>query len=453
MSPAPSNCSPSSSSEVRTAELSGAGPIAELDAARQRLAQQLVAADPAQPPTAEMEEFIPIIFAAMKLIKLGVKVIGRRKVVDFIAKLLATLIQGVIGEPAAKALSRPIADVGLRILGLEAERPGDPTLGAQALVAATEDTIREVASLPEASQNNELLLEAAVQEAFAAAAVRHFPAEVLRGDLNPAEAEGERGIWVMFPRGAGPHYRYKKYTVVQRVRITRPVARAVIYADGDTLENRLLDAGARAWPINGEVHYYELLPGAQLGHLAAFEAANEAARDRTGRAPVLRRSCGRVRGDSRQRPLPFAHPADHRPAGPAARARVPAHRHAPCSRAPDCSASSCPACGCIPGRRSRCGWTSPERDRTCAYTCASASALAHELAEHLRKHEHVKVVNTDPRTRRRPGAAGAGGGRCTACSRAATSPSPRARAPGSPMPSRRRSPAPSRTNCPPRRPR
>ena len=192
------------------------------------------------------------MMAAMKLIKLGVKVIGRQGVVGFIAKLLAKLIQGMVGEPAARTLSQHIADAGLRLLGLEAERRRDPTLGAEALVAATEDTVREVLSMPAESLENELLLEAAVQEAFEAAAVRHFPAEVLRPELTEASEaeEGERGIWIMFPRAARPHYRYKKYTVIRPVQITRSLARSVILTDGETLEDRLLDAGSRGWPVD-----------------------------------------------------------------------------------------------------------------------------------------------------------------------------------------------------------
>jgi hypothetical protein len=256
------------------------GPYAALDAGRQRLAQQLLAAEPGRPPTAELEEFIPVVMAAMKLIKLGVRVIGRPRVVGFIAKLLANLIKGMVGEQPARVLSRHIASTGLRLLGLEAEHRGDPMLGAEALVAATEDTIREVLSLPAESLDNELLLEAAVQEAFTAAAVRHFPGEVLRPELTEStegsEAEdGERGIWIMHPRAARPHYRYKKFTVIQPVRITRALARTVILTDGETLEDRLLDAGARRWPVAGEVHRYEPLPGAELGHLAAYEIPGE----------------------------------------------------------------------------------------------------------------------------------------------------------------------------------
>lgn len=246
-----------------------------LDAGRQRLARQLVEAEPGRPPLAEMEQFIPVVMAAMKLIKLGVKVIGRKRVVDFIAKLLATLIQEMVGEQAARQLSGHVADAGLRLLGLEAERTADGMLGAEALVATTEDTIREVLALPAESLENELLLEAAVQDAFTAAAIRHFPAKVLRPDLVESETDGEHGIWVMFPRATRPHYRYKKYTVIQPVRITRPLARSVTFADGETLEERLLDAGAHRWPIQGEAHFYELLPGAEFGHLAAFELDGE----------------------------------------------------------------------------------------------------------------------------------------------------------------------------------
>lgn len=263
--------------EVRgTADFVVDGPYSALDAARQRLARQLAEADPGRPPIAEMEEFIPAVMAAMPLIKLGVRVVGRQRVVGFVAKLLATLIQGMVGEQAARQLSRHVADAGLRLLGLEAERAADGTLGAEALVAATEDAIREVLALPAESLEHELLLEAAVQEAFTAAALRHVPAQVLRPDLVEGETDGERGIWVMFPRATRPHYRYKKYSIVQPVHITRPLARSVTFADGETLEERLLDAGARAWPVQGEVSFYELLPGAELGHLAAFELDGEA---------------------------------------------------------------------------------------------------------------------------------------------------------------------------------
>ena len=251
----------------------GASALEALDDARQRLARQLSEAEAGTDPTAEMEQFIPVVMAAMPLVKLGVKVIGRGKVVGFVAKLLAQLIRPMVGGPIAEPLSRHVADAGLRLLGLEAE--ARDTIGGEALVAAAEDTIREVMSMPEASLEHELLLEAAVQEAFEEAAVRYFPAEILRGGLGGESSEQERGVWVPLPRGAGARRRYRAFSAVRPVTINRVMARSVVFREGDTLEERLLDEGVTTWPVTAEVTTYELLPGGTLGHLAAFEVEDE----------------------------------------------------------------------------------------------------------------------------------------------------------------------------------
>jgi hypothetical protein len=253
-----------------TSARDGAAALESLDDARQRLVRQLSEAPAGSDPTAEMEQFIPVVMAAMPLIKLGVKVIGRQRIVGFVAKQLANLIRPMIGAQVAGPLSQHVADAGLRLLGLEAE--ARDVVGAEALVAAAEDTIREVMSLPEASLEQELLLEAAVQEAFEEAAVRYFPARVLRSGLDGGDAtEQERGIWVPMPRITGGRRRYRKYSVVQPVVIGRVVARSLVFPEGDTLEERLLDEGVSSWPVTAEVTTYELLPGGEPGHLAAFE--------------------------------------------------------------------------------------------------------------------------------------------------------------------------------------
>jgi hypothetical protein len=253
----------------------GASALEALDDARERLARQLSEAEAGSDPTAEMEQFIPVVMAAMPLVKLGVKVIGRGKVVGFVAKLLAQLIRPMVGAPIAAPLSRHVADAGLRLLGLEAEAEARDTIGGEALVAAAEDTIREVMSMPEASLEQELLLEAAVQEAFEEAAVRYFPGEVLRGGLGGESGEQERGVWVPLPRGPGARRRYRAFSGARPVTINRLMARSVVFREGDTLEERLLDEGVTTWPVTAEVTTYELLPGGTLGHLAAFEAEDE----------------------------------------------------------------------------------------------------------------------------------------------------------------------------------
>ena len=246
-----------------------------LDAARARLARDLAEAEPGMPPTAQLEQFIPVVMAAMPLIRTGVKIIGRDRIVNGIAEPLSHLISGMVGAEAAKLLSRHIASAGLGLLGLEAAGDG-PALGSEALVAAAEDTVRQVMTLPPESFEHELLLEAEVQDAFGEAAARHLPAAVLRPELTERELHGEHGVWVLMPRATRPCFRYKKYSRVIPVRISRAVARAVVLPGGDTLEGRLLDAGAESWPADGEVELYELLPGGQLGHVAAFESADGA---------------------------------------------------------------------------------------------------------------------------------------------------------------------------------
>jgi hypothetical protein len=245
-------------------------PVRDLDRARRRLAEQLMNGSPGVAPTEQMEQFIPAVMAAMPLLRLGVKTIGRRRVESTLASLVAGLIKGMVGPQAARLLSAHIARTGLGLLGLEAEAAETGLLGAEALVAATEDTVRDVLGMEEGALDSELLLEAAIQESFREAALRHLPAEVLRSDLVAAESEGEHGVWVMMPR-RGSVRRYKKYSQTIPVRIGEPLATRIILGEGDTLADRLLDAGVSQFPVEAELHLYEALPGAELGHLAAFE--------------------------------------------------------------------------------------------------------------------------------------------------------------------------------------
>ncbi len=178
----------------------------------------------------------------------------------------------MVGADAAKALSPPLVDVGLSALGLEAPGAMEATLGGEALASTVEETVNHVLELPAEAFEDTLRMEAEIQEAFAEAAARNIPAEHLRPDLPQIETAGERGVWVLMPRAARPRFRYKKYSRVLLVPITRQIARAIATADGGTVEAVLLDRGVTSWPVNAEVHLYETLPNAtHLGHIAQFE--------------------------------------------------------------------------------------------------------------------------------------------------------------------------------------
>jgi hypothetical protein len=248
-------------------------PTGELDNARARLTRQLEASTPGVSPIAEMEQFIPIVMAALPIIRIGMGIIGRDKIVKYLASRLADLIKAHIGPAAAQALAGPIVDVGMKMLSLEAESPtAGAGLGMEAIVATVEDTVRTVGELSLEALSDPVRLEAETHEAFVEAAGRHIPRRFLSPRLRAIETADGRGVWIYMPRATRPCYRYKKFTQVFRVPVTQPAARAIRFPAGDTLEQRLLDAGARVWPLEAEVHLYETLPGTQLGHIAAFES-------------------------------------------------------------------------------------------------------------------------------------------------------------------------------------
>lgn len=259
------------------AEQPGIASLAELDDARARLAEQLTELPAGHAPVAELEQFLPALLAARPAIRFGLKLIGRDKVVKFLADRIAGLIKGLVGADAARLLSPPLVDVGLSALGLEAEGQAGLVLGGEALASTVEETVNHVLELPAEAFEDTLRMEAEIQEAFAEAAARNIPAEHLRPDLPQLETAGERGVWILMPRAARPRYRYKKFSRVFLVPITRQIARAIATADGGTVETMLQDRGISAWPVNAEVHLYETLPGAtHLGHIAQFEGEGSA---------------------------------------------------------------------------------------------------------------------------------------------------------------------------------
>jgi hypothetical protein len=249
-------------------EADGARAIGELDVARERLASQLVGVPAGHEPVAELEQFIPAVLAVRPLIKLGVSLIGRDRIVKFLAGRIAGLIKGMVGAEAATTIARPLVDVGLRMLGFEVSAEDGRALAGEALAATVEGTVLRTMELPTEAFADELQLDAAVQQAFAEAAAAAMPDRLLRSDLPERETE-EEGVWVLMPRTARPAYRFRRYSRPYTIQISRRLARAVPWSDGGTLESHLLESGADRWPVQAEVELYEAVPGTQLGHLSA----------------------------------------------------------------------------------------------------------------------------------------------------------------------------------------
>jgi hypothetical protein len=245
----------------------------ELDRARSRFIQQLGELREGEDLTPLLEQFIPAI---LPVLKVGINLAGRSNIVSYFAKWLAKLIGRFVGPQYTPALSQAIVDVGLRLINLEST-PEDESMAARSAVAATvEDTVRQVAALPEYILDNQELLEGFALEAFEQAAAENLPPVLpervyeMRPELR--ETTGIKTAWVLQPlRGKKKHY--KKCTRVFETVITPHIAQSVkTFCNvplSEFLQDRLGLAPGR--PVKARVHLYEAIPGTLLSQVCKSE--------------------------------------------------------------------------------------------------------------------------------------------------------------------------------------
>lgn len=243
----------------------GRWPAHEVDAARIRLITELASLRDGESAAPAFENFLPAILPAVRL---GITVVGRRRVVNFLAGLLAKLLNRYVGPELSRPLSRAIVDAGLRVLTLEAPTQQELTLAAPAAIAAVaEDTARALGQLEAAVFEDPARLESETIAAFNEAVARNFPPALVRPDLPERESPTATAMWAMRPRV----YWYKKYTQIFDVEITPQKAAAVTTFGGVTLATFLRSAHGVTRTVKTQAHLYETLPGTYLSRIAALE--------------------------------------------------------------------------------------------------------------------------------------------------------------------------------------
>ena len=247
-------------------------PIADLDLARDRFVEKIIHLKEGEDPTPHVENFVPAILPALRI---GIRLIGRKKVVDFLAKLLGKLIQKFVGPQYAPALSQAIADAGLRLLQMEATSEDTSGAAASAVTATIEETVQRVASAPDYILENKELLEGFALEAFEQAAAANFPAvlpeEIYRKRPDLGEARKLKGVWVMMPRGR--RKRYKKFGRKIPIRISPHKVSVLETFEGISLEEFLEEklGISPGEEVEAFVHLYEAIPGTRLSDIARQE--------------------------------------------------------------------------------------------------------------------------------------------------------------------------------------
>jgi len=249
-------------------------PLAELDRARDELVENLRSLKEGEDPTPYVEEFVPAILPALRI---GIRLAGRKRVVDFLARFLARLIQRFVGPQYAPALSQAIVDAGLRLLQLEATPEDESRAAASAVAATVEETVQRVAAAPDYVLDNQELLEGFALEAFEQAAAANLPPvlseETYRKRPDLREARRLRGVWVMMPRRRWKR-RYKKWSGRIPIRRLNPRRFAALRTfEGAPLEEALeeqlgIDSGEE---VEAFVHLYEAMPGTLPSDIARQE--------------------------------------------------------------------------------------------------------------------------------------------------------------------------------------
>lgn len=244
--------------------------LRNLARSRKRFAKKIVTVQNDEPVEPVVEEFVPAILAALKL---GIKIVGRPKVVSTLAGFVANFIKKYVGPQQAKTLSGALVDAGLKLVGLEVASESDLEAAGYAIGATVEDTVaRLVQDAPEAAWETdaEALLHSYALEAFQQAASAHFPDSLIKPELH--ESSKSSGAWIALPRGGG-HKTFKKYSRVLDVTLTPQNAGATRTFGGVSLAAFLADRlGIKVTgPAAVRAHLYEAIPGTSLGLIALSE--------------------------------------------------------------------------------------------------------------------------------------------------------------------------------------
>jgi hypothetical protein len=244
--------------------------IVSLPVARQQFIQELRELRPGQDPTPVIEKFLPAaVMALQPVIKMAISIIGRPKIINFIAGLLAQLVSRYVPENVARPLAASIADIGLRAIGFETSEMNKSDLAYEAIANTIEETVHQLGNIPESELTNGDALTLNLLEAFEIAAANNFPAQYIKTELRRSV---QPGVWVVKPRNSQKHH-FKKFTRIFDITIDPQAAQAVTSFRGLPLTNFLRDKLGLdpTKGIKAKVHLYEAIQGTKLSSIAKHE--------------------------------------------------------------------------------------------------------------------------------------------------------------------------------------
>jgi len=244
----------------------------DLDNAREHFIEGILNLKEGEDPTPLVENFLP---AVMWAVKIGLKFYGRPKLVNYLARYLAKLIRRYVGKRHAIPLSKVIVDAGLRLVNLEVTEHETMHAAGGVVASMVEDTLYEVANLPEYILDDEELLDGFVLEAFEKAATRNLP-EILPEETyikrpRLRESKGLKATWIR--KLNKRKNSYKKFTKAIKTKLDYHKLRAIKSFGDVPLSAVLLDQYGlpNGADLDVIVHLYEAIPGTTLPQICRDE--------------------------------------------------------------------------------------------------------------------------------------------------------------------------------------
>lgn len=248
-----------------SADRKAAADQARLEAARERFVQAVGTARTAEEIRPHVEEFVGTV---LMVIKTGIRLIGRKKVINFVAGIFTKMIARLIGPQAAQPLARAIVEKGFDLLNLEVQEQQESRIAGETIAQVLEELTMQVATFNnEVLENNELL-EQEVYEQFTQLVATNLPSQMVKEEFRESETST---AWALLP--VSGKKRYKKYGRVLDLSLPYEKIRGLRTFGGQYLQSFLRHRHSvqRGQQVRVKVHIFEAIRGTTLSHISLLE--------------------------------------------------------------------------------------------------------------------------------------------------------------------------------------
>lgn len=246
----------------------------EMQQARQAFMNHIGESETIDDATPHVEQYVQAVVTGLKFV---LPIVGRQRVINWLASIIAKLIERFIGKQQSKAISRQMVEAGFKMLNLETA-PDDTQTGSSAVAATVEATVKQLENFPEYVFEDRRLFERYVVEAFEQAAAANMP-DMLNESVYAKfpwlrESNRKRLLWKLKNRHNHRlgQAKIKRLNEVIETEITPFIAEEVRTFGGIPLATFLRDR--MGVTVNDTVpvrlHLFEALPGAHLADLGKY---------------------------------------------------------------------------------------------------------------------------------------------------------------------------------------